>query len=440
MTRSLPTMAVELLAVTAHLEAECSGSRDLRALSSRLPAEGKMDGEPYGEARVEQPETSGGAMQRYTTYLVHAQLKTSPAVPFCTRKRYSDFEWLRKTLVAHFPGVRVPPLPKKQRTGRFEEAFIEARRGGLEEFLQRCLGRRQLAIDSPTLRRFLEAPEDAMEELKKDFDKRTVEVKCQEFKVAFAQELRVLGLPADDSRLVTCRSFLESQTTKLRDLLAVFRDLVDAQRAVTSAVVGAQDRLANVCSDESSALADAQAIEQPRIELLAAFRQQSEAMEEAPAQHYDFLLTATERELVEAEAMQEALESLDALQQGLQDVKRKVSTLEAQYARLVGNEEPPSTLGKLLTFRQKDPGTQREEMNTELEQRTSESVTTEEFYLAARTISIGQEVDRYLAEKVAMHREAKDTFARQARETAERMASIWGSTLPRLIEGQLGLS
>ncbi|CAK0849114.1 unnamed protein product [Prorocentrum cordatum] len=88
--------------------------------------------EACGQAWVERPETAGSAVNRYTTYLVRGTLGREEAA-FSSRRRYSDFEWLRKALVANFPGVRVPPLPRKQRAGRFEDAFVEARRSGLED-------------------------------------------------------------------------------------------------------------------------------------------------------------------------------------------------------------------------------------------------------------------------------------------------------------------
>eukprot|EP00929_Paragymnodinium_shiwhaense_P060418 TRINITY_DN3017_c0_g1_i1.p1 TRINITY_DN3017_c0_g1~~TRINITY_DN3017_c0_g1_i1.p1 ORF type:complete len:185 (+),score=9.19 TRINITY_DN3017_c0_g1_i1:74-556(+) len=71
------------------------------------------------EARVEKPETVGSAVQKYTTYLVNGKLHDGAT--FSSRKRYSDFEWLRKAMGEQFPGICIPPLPKKQKLGRFED-------------------------------------------------------------------------------------------------------------------------------------------------------------------------------------------------------------------------------------------------------------------------------------------------------------------------------
>ncbi|CAE8647512.1 unnamed protein product, partial [Polarella glacialis] len=111
-------------------------------------------GAPCGQVNVLEPKSVGNAISRHTTYLVSGQLRD---LTFLIRRRYSDFEWFRKALSEHFPGIRVPPLPKKQVAGRFEESFVEARRAGLEEFLQRCFRIPQLCLDCKLFKRFLES-------------------------------------------------------------------------------------------------------------------------------------------------------------------------------------------------------------------------------------------------------------------------------------------
>ena len=54
-------------------------------------------------------------------YLVVAQPYASSV-----RRRYSDFEWLQKTLKQRYVGILVPPLPEKKVAGNFSnQAFIE---------------------------------------------------------------------------------------------------------------------------------------------------------------------------------------------------------------------------------------------------------------------------------------------------------------------------
>ncbi|KAJ3407961.1 hypothetical protein CcCBS67573_g05622 [Chytriomyces confervae] len=75
---------------------------------------------------------------------------------FSVTRRYSDFLWLYNQLVERFPGVIVPPLPGKHVIGRFQEEFIEARRAGLERFIQK-VSHQQLLQQDPDLRLFLES-------------------------------------------------------------------------------------------------------------------------------------------------------------------------------------------------------------------------------------------------------------------------------------------
>jgi hypothetical protein len=56
------------------------------------------------------------------------------------------------------PGVIIPPLPKTDYFGRFNEEFVESRIRGLEAFLHR-LTRHPLLLSQPFTRSFLETQE-----------------------------------------------------------------------------------------------------------------------------------------------------------------------------------------------------------------------------------------------------------------------------------------
>ncbi|KAK5614306.1 ATP-binding cassette sub- D member 3 [Crenichthys baileyi] len=81
----------------------------------------------------------------------------------CVRRRYSDFEWLKNELERDSKIV-VPPLPGKALKrqlpfrgdeGLFEESFIEERRVGLEQFINRIAGH-PLAQNERCLHMFLQ--------------------------------------------------------------------------------------------------------------------------------------------------------------------------------------------------------------------------------------------------------------------------------------------
>uniref|UniRef100_A0A665WZY3 PX domain-containing protein n=2 Tax=Echeneis naucrates TaxID=173247 RepID=A0A665WZY3_ECHNA len=117
------------------------------------------------EIDVSNPETIGVGRGRHTTYEV--RLKTNLPIfklkESCVRRRYSDFEWLRAELERESKVV-VPPLPGKALIrqlpfrgddGIFDDSFIEERRQGLEQFLNKVAGH-PLAQNERCLHMFLQ--------------------------------------------------------------------------------------------------------------------------------------------------------------------------------------------------------------------------------------------------------------------------------------------
>lgn len=101
----------------------------------------------------------------YVSYLVTAttnlSLYSTPNPS--SRRRFTDFVFLREHLVKDFPACVVPPLPDKHRmeyiTGdRFSPEFMERRRQDLHRFLQR-VARHPTLQRTPLLRAFLESTE-----------------------------------------------------------------------------------------------------------------------------------------------------------------------------------------------------------------------------------------------------------------------------------------
>ncbi|MEE6475975.1 hypothetical protein FKM82_010923, partial [Ascaphus truei] len=81
----------------------------------------------------------------------------------CVRRRYSDFEWLRseleresKVVVPSLPGKAIfRQLPFRGDEGIFEDGFIEERKQGLEQFINKVAGH-PLAQNERCLHMFLQ--------------------------------------------------------------------------------------------------------------------------------------------------------------------------------------------------------------------------------------------------------------------------------------------
>ncbi|KAI0066806.1 hypothetical protein BV25DRAFT_1819910 [Artomyces pyxidatus] len=54
-------------------------------------------------------------------------------------RRFSHFVVLHTALTRRLPGIALPPLPEKQYAGRFNDDFVEARRGDLERYLAKIV-------------------------------------------------------------------------------------------------------------------------------------------------------------------------------------------------------------------------------------------------------------------------------------------------------------
>lgn len=281
-----------------------------------------------GEVKVCDPQTHGSNVNRYTAYLVKGIVGSDR---FESRKRYSDFEWLRKTLVSQYPGIRLPQLPKKQKHGRFNDAFIEVRRSGLEEFLRRCFLKPQLVQKGMLLLTFLDTPDKDMEATKKSFESRNVADMCKDYKQAFAQDLSVLSIPDDDSKIEECKQFFEKHIKNLRDNMSVnCSKMVEHEQEQLKQIGLFQDRLTELAKEEDALLTHAGMASKPRMDLAAAFNKQKEFNNDGPG----LMVVANEREADDAEAMQEALVSLASLQKTLQNLKKQVETEENEQRRL----------------------------------------------------------------------------------------------------------
>ncbi|GAA5932870.1 hypothetical protein JCM1841_004619 [Sporobolomyces salmonicolor] len=112
------------------------------------------------EIEVRDPRTQELGRRMYTDYEIVCRTNI-PAFRVrysSVRRRYSDFEAFRDILERESSRVNIPPLPGKVFSGRFSDEVIEARREGLERFMQIVAGHPLLQTGSKALCPFLQDP------------------------------------------------------------------------------------------------------------------------------------------------------------------------------------------------------------------------------------------------------------------------------------------
>ncbi|KAL4245133.1 hypothetical protein ABKN59_010528 [Abortiporus biennis] len=97
-------------------------------------------------------EEDGGLQDR-------ASYATEGGVRISVERRFSHFVVLHTALTRRLPGIALPPLPEKQYAGRFNDDFVEARRGDLERYLNRVV-RHPIARYAEALTGFLGCEND----------------------------------------------------------------------------------------------------------------------------------------------------------------------------------------------------------------------------------------------------------------------------------------
>lgn len=125
------------------------------------------DLETYMEIEVTNPRTNvprDGTQRAYTDYeiICRTNLPNFPKRFSKVRRRYSDFEKLRKCLVkeaslSYRHRVLIPHLPGKTiLTNKFSDAIIDERRAALNQWLQSVAGHPLLQSSFKTLARFIQ--------------------------------------------------------------------------------------------------------------------------------------------------------------------------------------------------------------------------------------------------------------------------------------------
>lgn len=87
--------------------------------------------------RVDNPQMKDGGTfgKNYTVYDVSGSDRNGT---FNVKRRYNEFNELRRKLVENWPGYFIPPIPEKKTTGNTDPEFVKQRQHMLDHFMVRC--------------------------------------------------------------------------------------------------------------------------------------------------------------------------------------------------------------------------------------------------------------------------------------------------------------
>ena len=126
-------------------QAEETPSKTIQIVCKKLEKTPLNDKEIHVIIQNPKPVETGFLSSNYVNYEVKTEV-----LEWLVRRRYSDFEWLRATLVKYNPGHVIPPMPnKKMGSRRFEVDFIEKRMAFLQKFIDSVVDSEILKASEP---------------------------------------------------------------------------------------------------------------------------------------------------------------------------------------------------------------------------------------------------------------------------------------------------
>lgn len=103
--------------------------------------------------KVDNPQMklAGTFGKNYTIYDVSGSDRNGA---FTAKRRYNEFNELRRKLVENWPGYFIPPIPEKKSTGNTNPEFVKQRQHMLDHFMVRC-GKMQHIFYSDEMQMFI---------------------------------------------------------------------------------------------------------------------------------------------------------------------------------------------------------------------------------------------------------------------------------------------
>jgi sorting nexin-7/30/sorting nexin-8 len=187
--------------------------------------------------KLSNPEkVSGGIFSKsFISYTVETQ-----PFNFKTKKRYSDFLWLRNTLSLMYSNCVIPPLCKKNYVDRFSETLINKRMRSIEKFMNGLLIH-PLIKNSQILFDFLSVQNEAdFNKKKKKYGKITApthigEIKTLEgdIKISVSKEKEMYLKNIQDNSYIN-EDLLQKITKAYKALMVLMSDTCDKMKEISN--------------------------------------------------------------------------------------------------------------------------------------------------------------------------------------------------------------
>ena len=163
---------------------------------------------------------------KYVSYVIVTPLKG-----FSVERRYSDFLALRQEMLKDYPGYVIPPIPAKKIAGNADPAFIQERKGELQEFLADVL-KHPLIKSYDLFLKFISVSNKEWEDTAKTFGK-----------LLLAKEINQYETIEGEAKLLfsdRTRDYCEKLGASTKDLREAFKDL----KAIHKVIIADVEKLA----------------------------------------------------------------------------------------------------------------------------------------------------------------------------------------------------
>eukprot|EP00920_Eleutheroschizon_duboscqi_P041895 GHVT01100563.1.p2 GENE.GHVT01100563.1~~GHVT01100563.1.p2 ORF type:complete len:530 (-),score=46.23 GHVT01100563.1:5352-6941(-) len=383
--------------------------------------------------------------------LYHIDGCTSTGVSFASKKRCSDFDWIREELIRAFPGVLIPPIRRIQESiEHFEERFEENKRASLEDFLHGIFCRDSLA-KSGIFTTWLRREEGAdMATLKKEASLRPITDQLIEFRTMFEEDVRHFQAQA---RLRRCHP--QQQLLVLIDRASTFRQHLEQHMAMLMRLHQRLGQLASLACSEVACAADVADLlfghkeqedqflsdygesdflgstsiigESRRPDLTTAVRADEKLQRmSAPARGLDIVCLRIAREIQQCVAMREASESLDRL------VKLKNETLgqvekEGMHLDVVQASKRGYWIDAFV--HRKNKSVQVSEIQNRIERLQVDLEALEQWIQLARYVHVGYDIPLFLRKRIASYGDAVHYFTKKRSDFLTTESQIWKNYL-----------